>query len=97
MWFFSLRDRIRSRGEALSRLGPLVRPLVTPVVRKRCTVCRETKPAAEFAVDRSRKRGLKSACKACDAARHRERYAEDRNTPVRPYTRDTAPPERTEE
>lgn len=44
---------------------------------RRCPRCGEEKPLNEFAVDRSKGSGRKSACKGCDAAKSRDYYAEN--------------------
>jgi hypothetical protein len=47
-----------------------------------CTKCGATKPLSTFAVDRSKKRGHKSWCKACDNARGKAYYAANREAKI---------------
>lgn len=44
---------------------------------KECRRCGERKDASKFSIDRASKDGLRSACKACDAAARRKRYRAD--------------------
>jgi hypothetical protein len=41
-----------------------------------CTGCGETKPLTEYHVDRARKNGRCTRCKACHTARHKARWAD---------------------
>lgn len=43
----------------------------------RCNKCGETKPEADFGIDRRQARGRKYACKECTNAERRGRYQED--------------------
>ncbi len=47
----------------------------TVTLEKRCRACGDTKPSAEFSLDRERKDGLHDACRPCLAARRKTRHA----------------------
>lgn len=44
---------------------------------KTCSKCGETKPLAEFSKNASKRDGLQSKCKACDAVSRAKRYADN--------------------
>jgi hypothetical protein len=48
------------------------------VTEKRCFVCGRVLPLSEFTADRSKRLGVGTYCRECDAQRGRERYARDR-------------------
>jgi hypothetical protein len=45
---------------------------------KRCCVCREEKPLEAFSIHRRARDGRQNTCKACAAARQRQRYEDDK-------------------
>lgn len=52
-------------------------PMNSDGVRRRCTVCRELKPASPSFFDadeRTRIDGLRASCKGCEAVRNRAKY-----------------------
>jgi hypothetical protein len=75
----------------VSRIERLIMGEPQPPARRRCAACEIKKPIDEFAVDKAKRRKRKRACKSCDAAGHRERYAQARDGVVRPYARRTEP------
>lgn len=44
-----------------------------------CARCETFKPVSEFSADRSRKNGIKTSCKACDAIAQKDQYDPERD------------------
>jgi hypothetical protein len=53
-------------------------PIFLNVTEKRCFSCGEVLPLSEFTSDRSKRLGVGTYCRSCDAERGRKRYARDR-------------------
>ena len=50
---------------------------------KRCTSCKQSKPQAEFNLRRASADGLQNVCRACNRARARRYYADNREAHIR--------------
>lgn len=74
--FPSLRDNDESQGSrrVYGRRGPIV---LLPH-EKRCSPCGRMLPLSEFTSDKSKRSGVGTYCRECEAARSRKRYARDR-------------------
>jgi hypothetical protein len=75
----------QDRGEAAGIVEDLVRQgerrrtaVFLNVTEKPCFVCGRVLPLGEFTADRSKRLGVGTYCRECDARRGRERYARDR-------------------